>query len=270
MCIILYRTTSFLYMKWLILILSFVSFFCSMIGKWHLGISCKENNSCSDPNSQGFDYFFGLPVTNFRDCGTDNIIPVLWGMSKKVTLSEMLTNLAIACVFAFLLVGTKLIGLRGFIFFMVVVLAGNILMACRDDIRSNCVLMENHSIVEQPLLLYDHLTERLHTRAIQFVEQNQNQPFLLVMSFVQAHTALFNNKEFRNHSVHGYYGDNIEEMDWSVGEVLKTLKRLGLEEKTFVYLTSDNGGHVEEFTDAGERQGGWNGVYKGTLYYKII
>ena len=127
--------------------------------------------------------------------------------------------------------------------------------------------MENHSIVEQPLLLYDHLTERLHTRAIQFVEQNQNQPFLLVMSFVQAHTALFNNKEFRNHSVHGYYGDNIEEMDWSVGEVLKTLKRLGLEEKTFVYLTSDNGGHVEEFTDAGERHGGWNGVYKGKLLH---
>ncbi len=175
----------------------------------------------------------------------------------------MWASVGVACVIGFLLVWTKLVGIKGFVFFMVVVLAGNIFFACQEDIRSSCVLMENRSIVEQPLRLYDHLTERLHGRAIQFVEQNQNQPFLLVMSFVQAHTALFNNKEFRNHSAHGQYGDNVEEMDWSVGEVLKTLKRLGLEEKTFVYLTSDNGGHVEEFTDAGERHGGWNGVYKG-------
>ena len=101
------------------------------------------------------------------------------------------------------------------------------------------------------------------------MESHRHQPFLLVMSFVQAHTALFNNDLFRHHSVHGRYGDNLEEMDWSVGEVLKSLKKLGLENNTFVYLTSDNGGHVEEFTDDGEREGGWNGIFKGNAVYQF-
>ena len=127
----------------------------------------------------------------------------------------------------------------------------------------NCVLMENNRVVEQPLV-YDNLTERIHRRAINFLEQQHDKPFLLVMSFLQAHTALFSSKKFLNGSKHGLYGDTLEEMDWSVGEILTTLQRLGVNDNTFIYLTSDNGGHVEEFSEEGRREGGWNGVFKGT------
>ncbi|XP_038075780.1 steryl-sulfatase-like [Patiria miniata] len=234
----------------------------AMIGKWHLGISCTDENSCSDPNSQGFDYFYGLPMTNLRDCGTESTVSYAWAKLRRV-YAKMAYSVLGALAAAMLLKWMELIGYRSVVLFLFVALAANgSLLMYWKAIRINCVLMENREIVEQPLQ-YDHLTERLHSRAVQFMESHQQQPFLLVMSFVQAHTALYNNDLFRNHSVHGSYGDNLEEMDWSVGEVLSSLKKLGLERNTFVYLTSDNGGHVEEFTDDGEREGGWNGIYKG-------
>ncbi|KAI8497453.1 hypothetical protein Bbelb_247590 [Branchiostoma belcheri] len=64
--------------------------------------------------------------------------------------------------------------------------------------------------------------------------------------------------EFRGRSRHGLYGDAVEELDWSVGVVMATLERLGLTENTFVYFTSDNGGHIETGVE-----GGSNGIYKG-------
>ena len=65
------------------------------------------------------------------------------------------------------------------------------------------------------------------------------------------------------HSVHGNYGDNVEEMDWSVGEVVSSLEKENLLENTMVYFTSDHGPHLEETMDTGEYCGGWRGLYKG-------
>ncbi|XP_022103822.1 steryl-sulfatase-like [Acanthaster planci] len=239
-----------------------VGYSTALIGKWHLGISCIDKDSCSDPNSQGFDYFYGLPVTNLRDCGTESTVSYAWAKPRRV-YTKMGYSVIGALVAAIFLKWVNIVGCRGVVMFLFVALAANgSLLVYWKAIRINCVLMENRRVVEQPLQ-YDHLTERLHNRAIHFMESHRHQPFLLVMSFVQAHTALFNNNRFRNHSVHGRYGDNLEEMDWSVGEVLRSLKNLGLENNTFIYLTSDNGGHVEEFTDDDVREGGWNGIFKG-------
>ncbi|PIK57516.1 putative steryl-sulfatase [Apostichopus japonicus] len=44
-----------------------------LIGKWHLGINCESEDACSDPNGQGFDYFYGLPLTNLKDCGHGSV-----------------------------------------------------------------------------------------------------------------------------------------------------------------------------------------------------
>ena len=52
-------------------------------------------------------------------------------------------------------------------------------------------------------------------------------------------------------------------MDWSVGELVKALDTLDIADDTFVYFTSDNGGHVEEKGILGNREGGWNGIYRG-------
>ena len=53
------------------------------------------------------------------------------------------------------------------------------------------------------------------------------------------------------------------ELDWSVGEILKALDRLGMHENTIVIFSSDHGGHVEEHGKDGDVQGGYNGIYRG-------
>lgn len=81
---------------------------------------------------------------------------------------------------------------------------------------------------------------------------------------MQVHTALHTSPRFSKHSVHGKYGDNVEEMDWSVGQVLQAVRRLHISDNTFIYFTSDNGGHIDEYGPDGSREGGYNGIYKGT------
>ena len=75
----------------------------------------------------------------------------------------------------------------------------------------------------------------------------------------QVHTALHSSAPFAGMSRHGRYGDEVEEMDWSVGEMLDTLDRLGMANNTLVVFTSDHGAHVEETLE-----GGSNGIYRGT------
>lgn len=93
--------------------------------------------------------------------------------------------------------------------------------------------------------------------------RNRDTPFLLFLSFMHVHTAHFANPEFAGRSLHGVYGDAVEEMDWAVGQVLATLDKLGLANNTLVYFTSDHGAHVEEIGPNGERHGGSNGIYRG-------
>ncbi len=69
--------------------------------------------------------------------------------------------------------------------------------------------------------------------------------------------------EFAGKSQHGRYGDEVEEMDWSVGQILKALDIRGMTNNTLVFFTSDHGGHVEEMSEDGQREGGHNGIYRG-------
>ncbi|KAB0393174.1 hypothetical protein E2I00_016056, partial [Balaenoptera physalus] len=95
-----------------------------------------------------------------------------------------------------------------------------------------------------------------------FVQRSKQGPFLLFVSFLHVHTPLITTENFRGRSPHGLYGDNIEEMDWMVGQILDTLDTEGLTNSTLVYFTSDHGGSLE--AQFGNNQyGGWNGIYKG-------
>ena len=111
-------------------------------------------------------------------------------------------------------------------------------------------------------------TKRLVREGEQFLEKrhNDSKPFLLVMSWIQVHTALHAADPFRGRSAHGPYGDEVEEMDWSVGEILKALDKLQMADNTFVFFTSDHGGHNEETGINGNREGGWNGIYRGESF----
>jgi arylsulfatase A-like enzyme len=85
------------------------------------------------------------------------------------------------------------------------------------------------------------LTTWYTQRAVKFIEAHRNRPFFLYVPHSMPHVPLFvSNKQLR-HAKHGLYGDVIQELDWSVGEILKSLKKNGLDERTLVIFTSDNG-----------------------------
>jgi len=101
-------------------------------------------------------------------------------------------------------------------------------------------LMRNGEVVEEPAK-QDTLTQRYTIEAINFVEKSKGQPFFLYLAHTMPHIPLHASERFRGKSAGGLYGDVIEELDWSVGEVLKALKRLGLDQDTIVFFSSDNG-----------------------------
>lgn len=87
------------------------------------------------------------------------------------------------------------------------------------------------------------LTKRYTHAAIEYIEQHQEQPFFLYLPQAMPGSTRepFASEEFQGKSRNGPYGDSIEELDWSTGEILKTLKRLHLDDRTLVIWTSDNG-----------------------------
>ncbi len=104
-------------------------------------------------------------------------------------------------------------------------------------------LIEDEQIVDTEVTGEDQkqLT-RLYTReAVKFMEQHASKPFFLYIPHSMVHVPLFTSSEFEGVSGAGMFGDVVQEVDWSVGEVLATLKRLQLDERTLVIFTSDNG-----------------------------
>jgi arylsulfatase len=85
------------------------------------------------------------------------------------------------------------------------------------------------------------LTTLYAERAVQFIEQHKDRPFFLYLAHSMPHVPLGVSPRFRGHSSQGMYGDVIEEIDWSVGQILSALDRHGLTDNTFVIFTSDNG-----------------------------
>lgn len=78
-------------------------------------------------------------------------------------------------------------------------------------------------------------------RAVSFIKKNKEKPFFLYLAHSMPHVPLAVSDKFKGKSEQGLYGDVMMEIDWSVGQVLKTIEELGLEENTLVILTSDNG-----------------------------
>lgn len=86
-----------------------------------------------------------------------------------------------------------------------------------------------------------YITKTYTNEAVRFIEKNKDKPFFLYITHNMPHVPLYASPQFEGKSKRGLYGDVIEEIDWSVGEVVKALKKNGLEENTLVIFTSDNG-----------------------------
>jgi len=103
-------------------------------------------------------------------------------------------------------------------------------------IRNNEKIAEIRTLADQATL-----TTRYTEAAVKFIEKNKSRPFFLYLPHSMPHVPLGVSAKYKGKSAQGMYGDVIMEIDWSVGQILDTLKKHGLEENTLVIYTSDNG-----------------------------
>ncbi len=121
---------------------------------------------------------------------------------------------------------------------------------------------ENHNFPPLPLIEGDSVIDYIEDdqsmlttwyteRAVNFIKENKENPFFLYVAHSMPHVPLYVSDKFRGKSENGLYGDVIMEIDWSVGQILETLKTNGLAENTLVIFTSDNGPWLSYGTHAG-------------------
>ena len=129
----------------------------------------------------------------------------------------------------------------------------------------NVPLIRNGEILERPVK-QNTLTKRYTEEAIRFIKANKKQPFFIYFPHTFPHVPLFASENFKGKSARGRYGDTVEEIDWSVGQVLETLRKEKLAENTLVIFTSDNGPWLmmkENGGSAGLLRDGKAGTWEG-------
>lgn len=133
-------------------------------------------------------------------------------------------------------------------------------------------LMRDEQIIEQPVV-QETLTERYTAEAIRFIRDAGRDPFFLYLPHTFPHVPLSVSQRFRGRSAGGSYGDVVETIDWSTGEILRTLRELGLDRDTLVIFTSDNGPWLikgDHAGTAGPLRAGKQTVYEGGIRVPFV
>ena len=192
-------------------LLKTVGYSTACIGKWHLG-----DQPPFLPTRRGFDYYLGLPYSNDMGPAEDGSKSSL-GDPLPVPKNAPAANAAKEQ-------GDDETGLKG-------------------NGQPPLPLVENEKVIAR--VKQDEqmgIVARYTAAALNFIKTNKDKPFFLYLPHNAVHFPHYPGKAFQKKSVNGNYGDWVEEVDWSVGQVLDTLRDLHLSEKTFVLFTSDNGG----------------------------
>jgi arylsulfatase A len=182
-----------------------VGYATACIGKWHLGDQPEFL-----PTRQGFDHYFGIPYSNDMGVASEG---------SKTSLGDKLPEPKVAK-----LTGNDEYGLRG-------------------ESQPPLPLLNDEKVIER--VKQDgqqSITQRYTEEAVKFIRSNKDNSFFLYLPHTAVHFPIWPGKEFQNKSPNGIYSDWVEEVDWSVGQVLDTVRELKLESNTFVIFTSDNGG----------------------------
>ncbi|MDR6844676.1 arylsulfatase [Flavobacterium granuli] len=233
-----------------------------IVGKWHLGIGDSVEKNWNQelkpgPNEVGFDYSFIFPATadrvptvfveNGKVLGAEASDPIMVSYNKQIGNDPIgATHPELLKMKASLNHGhdgtiVNGIGRIGF-------MSGGTKARWTDE--------------EVPLTFLE--------KAKLFMEQNKNQPFFLYYSVTEPHVPRMPSTAFRGKSELGYRGDAILQLDWSVGEVMKQLKYLGIEKNTIIVFSSDNGPVLDDGyqDEAVSKQNGHNpwGALRGGKY----
>jgi len=136
----------------------------------------------------------------------------------------------------------------------------------RPDAFPDLPLYENEKIINPAVTAEDQaqFTTDFTHRAIDFIKKKKDVPFFIYLPHPMPHVPLFVSDKFKGKSGQGLYGDVMMEIDWGVGQLLKTLQENGLEENTLVIFTSDNGPWLNYGNHAGSSAGLREG--KGTTF----
>ncbi len=117
------------------------------------------------------------------------------------------------------------------------------------------------------------IVERYTKEAVGFITANKDKPFFLYLPHNAVHTPIHAGEKFRGKSANGRFGDWVEEVDWSVGQVLDTLRELKLAENTLVVFSSDNGPWLVKGADGGSAKplrGGKGSTWEGGVRVPTI
>lgn len=136
----------------------------------------------------------------------------------------------------------------------------------------NVPLLRDETVVERPAD-QSTVTRRYTEEAVRFIEKEKDRPFFLYLAHTMPHVPLFRSEAFAGKSLRGVYGDVVEEIDWSVGEVLDAIERSGIARRTLVVFTSDNGPWLifdRHGGSAGLLRGGKGGTFEGGMRVPTI
>ena len=203
------------------------------IGKWHLGDQPEFL-----PTAQGFEHYYGIPYSNDMGLGAEGSKssagePLPKGNAKAKAGKKAPEN--------------DETGLKG-------------------NAQPPLPLVDDHNVVERVKAAEQHTFTRRYTeRAVKYIRENQKKPFFLYLPHNAVHFPHYPHQDFIGKSGVSLQKDWAIEVDWSVGQVLDTLRELKLDSNTLVIFTSDNGGPTNQGADNTPLRGSKGSTLEGGI-----
>ncbi|MEO6916117.1 MAG: arylsulfatase [Chitinophagaceae bacterium] len=231
----------------------------AVIGKWHLGLGDGVPNWNAElkpgPLEVGFDYSFIVPATLDR-------VPTVFVENHNVVNLDPADPIVVNYDHK---IGNLPTGLEN---------PG--LLKFKADSQHMNTITDGISRIgymyggKAALWKDEEMADVLIGKVKSFITENKNDPFFLYFSFTDIHVPRDPNPRFKGKTTMGSRGDVIAQMDWSTGEVLKILNKLGLSKKTIIIFSSDNGPVLDDgYDDDAEKLAGNHkpgGPFKGGKY----
>lgn len=207
-------------------VLKSVGYATQCVGKWHLGDQPEFL-----PTAQGFDHYLGIPYSNDMGAAAEGSKSDLGAPLPERKSAE---------------------GVKGKV--AETGLTGNS--------QPPLPLVRDGKVIERVGADgQQSITQRYTEEAVKFIRASKDKTFFLYMPHNAVHFPLYPGKAFHTKSKNGIYGDWVEEVDWSVGQVLDTVRELKLDSNTLVIFTSDNGGTARAVNTPlrGNKNSTWEG-----------